>query len=185
MTHASCTTSPRELLEYWLGELDAAHELRLDEHLLACAPCSGRLRAFVDLGAAIRNELLRGAFGFVLPAPYVRRIKQTGLQVREYDLEPGGSVNCTITPDDDLVVSYLRAPLRDVRRLDCVIDDPAAGTTRLSDVAFDPGTDGVALVPSVMYLRTLGRAQVRARLVAVEDVGERVIADYTFNHAPS
>ncbi len=185
MTHGSCTTSPQELLEYWLGELDEGRELRLDEHLLACSACSERLRTIVELGAAIRRELLGGHFGFVLPTRFIRRIKESGLRLREYNLEPGGSVNCTITRDDDLVVSYLRAPLRDVRRLDFVIDDPTAGTLRLSDVAFDPEADGVTLVPSVPYLRTLGRAQLRARLVAVDGADERVIADYTFNHSPS
>ena len=107
------------------------------------------------------------------------------MRVREYNLEPGGSVDCTITPDDDLVVSYLRAPLRDVRRLDVVIDDSTSGKLRASDVAFDPEADGVPLVPSVSYLRTLGHSQHRVRLVAVEGVDERVIADYTFNHSPS
>ena len=173
------------MLEYWLGELAAADELRLDEHLLACAACSERLSTIVDFGAAIRSELLRGSFSSVLPAPFIRGIKEAGLRVREYDLEPGGSVNCTIAPDDDLVVSHLHASLRGVRRLDLVLDDPTAGTLRLSDVAFDPAVDGVTLVPSVPYLRTLGHAQLRARLLAVEGVDERVIADYTFNHSPS
>ena len=185
MTRASCTTSPQELLEYWLGELDSAHELRLDEHLLACSACSERLHTIVDLGAAIRGELLRGNFGFVLPAAFIRRIKEAGLSVREYNLEPGGSVNCTVTPDDDLVVAHLHAPLRDVRRLDLVIHDPTAGTLRASDVAFDPEADSLTWVPSVSYLRTLGNSQPRVRLVAVEGVDERVIADYTFNHSPS
>jgi hypothetical protein len=182
MTRASCTTSPQELLAYWLGELDEAHESRLDEHLLACAACSDRLRTIVELGAAIRGELLRGDFGFVLPAAFVRRIKQAGLRVREYNLEPGGSVNCTVTADDDLVVAHLHAPLRDVRRLDLVMHDPNAGTQRVSDVAFDPEVDSLTMVPSVAYLRTLDRAQQRVRLVAVDGVSERVIADYTFNH---
>ena len=185
MTRAACTTAPQELLAYWLGELDEAHELRLDEHLLACSACSERLRTIVDLGAAIRRELLHGNFGFVLPAPFIRRIKEAGLTVREYDVEPGGSVNCTITPDDDLVVAHLHAPLRDVRRLDLVLHDPAAGTLRASDVTFDPEADSLTWVPSVAYLRTLGHAQPRVRLVAVEGVDERVIADYTFNHSPS
>jgi hypothetical protein len=182
MTRATCTTSEQELLAYWLGELDEAHESRLDEHLLACSACSERLRTIVDLGAAIRGELLRGDFGFVLPAAFIRRIKEAGLSVREYNLEPGGSVNCTVTPDDDLVVAHLHAPLRDVRRLDLVIHDSTAGTLRASDVAFDPEVDSLTMVPSVAFLRTLDRAQQRVRLVAVDGVNERVIADYTFNH---
>lgn len=185
MTRASCTTSPQELLAYWLGELDDAHESRLEEHLFACSACSERLREIVDLGAAIRAELLHGNFAQVLPAAFVRRIKAAGLRVREYELEPGGSVNCTVTADDDLVVSYLRAPLRDVRRLDLVLHDPTAGTLRVSDVAFDPEAGAVTLVPGIAYLRTLGHAQQRARLVAVDGVHEREIAEYTFNHYPS
>jgi hypothetical protein len=179
-------TSTQELLEYWLGELDETRELRLDEHLLACSTCSKRLRAIVDVGGAIRRELLRGnKFGFMLPTAFVRRLKEAGLRVREYDLEPGGSVACTITPEDDLVASYLHAPLRGVRRLDVVIHDPTAGTLRVNDVAFDPETDSLTFVPSVSHLRTLGHSQHRVQLVAVEGVDERVIADYTFNHSPS
>ena len=187
MTRAPCPT-PEDWLAYWLGELDAADEPRFEEHLFACAACSERLQAIVDLGAAIRGELLRGDFGFVLPTVFVRSLEAAGLRVREYDLEPGDSINCTVTPDDDLVVANLRAPLADVQRLDIVIDDSTAGTQRANDVPFDPEADGLALVPSVAYLRTLGRAQQRVRLVAVADdarEGERVIADYTFNHAPS
>ena len=36
-------------------------------------------------------------------------------------------MNCTVTPEDDLVVAYLHAPLRDVRRLDLLIHDATAG----------------------------------------------------------
>ena len=182
---AACATSPQELLGYWLGELGATEEARLDEHLFACAACSESLSTVVKLGAAIRNELLRGDFGFVLPAAFIRRLKDAGLRVREYDLEPGGSVSCTIAADDDHVVSYLRAPLRDVRRLDLVLQDPTEGTVRVSDVSFDPAAGGVAFVPGVAYLRTLGHVQQRVRLVAVDGVHEREIADYTFNHSPS
>lgn len=185
MTHAACTTPPQDLLSYWLGELDAARELRLEEHLFACADCTARLRAIVDLGAAIRRETLRGDFGYVVPEPLMRRMKQAGLRVREYTLEPGGSVDCTVTRDDDLVASYLHAPLRDVRRLDVLIDNSAAGKQRLNDVAFDPAAGRLALVPSVSFLRTLGHAQQRVWLVAVDGADERVIADYTFNHSPS
>jgi hypothetical protein len=187
MTRTTCTTpaSTQDLLAYWLGELGEPHENRLEEHLFACAACSERLRTVVELGAAIRNELLRGDFGFVLPAAFIGRLKDAGLRVREYNLEPGGSVNCTVTPEDDLVVAHMRAPLRDVRRLDIVVRDSVAGSMRVNDVAFDPAAEGVTMVPSVAFLRTLRNEQQHVRLVAVEGVQERVIADYTFNHYPS
>ena len=185
MTRASCMAPPQDLLAYWLGELDEAQEHGLDEHLFACAACTERLRALVDLGAAIRAELVGGAFTFVTSVPFVRRLKDAGWQVREYDLEAGGSVACTVTRDDDFVVSYLRAPLSGVRRLDVLIDDETSGKHRASDVAFDAEAGTIAAVTSTAYLKTLKYSQQRVRLVAIDGVDERVIADYTFNHSPS
>lgn len=183
MTPDSCTIAPRELLEYWLGEVDAARERALDEHLFGCAQCTALLGEIAALGRAIRGELLAGNLTFVVPEPFVRRLKDAGFRVREYAPEPGGSVDCTVAADDDFVVSYLRAPLAGVQRLDLVIDDSTSGRHRAHDVAFAPG--GVVAVTSTAYLRTLDVSRQHVRLVAVDGADERVIADYTFNHTPS
>jgi hypothetical protein len=185
MTRSNCTTKPEELLEYWLGELDEARELRLEEHLFACAACSERLNAIVGMGAAIRRVFVEGWLNIVLPEPFIARVKAAGLHVREYTLTPGASVDCTVTPDDDLVVSYLHASLRDVQRLDLLLDDSTSGKQRASDIAFDPSAERLVMVSSTAYLRTLKHSRLRARLVAVEGVQERVIGEYTFNHYPS
>ena len=181
---ASCTAHESQaLLEYWLGELDETRERSLEEHLFACAACSARLAAIVDLGAAIRREFLAGRCTFATSPPFIRQIKAAGFRVREYALPAGGSVDCTVTPEDDFVVSYLHAPLEDVGRLDLLIDDSTSGKSRANDVTFD--AEGVVAVTSTAYLRTLRRSQMRVRLVAVRGIDERVIGDYTFNHYPS
>jgi hypothetical protein len=185
MTSSACAATGEELLAYWLGELAEGEERRLDEHLLGCGACSARLGALVELGAAIRRVALGGELGFVASAALVGRLKGEGLRVREYTLEPGGSVDCTIAPEDDLVVSHLRAPLHGVSRLDVVIDDSTRGAERVSDVAFDPAAGGVSIVPSAAYLRALGNARQHVTLLAVDDSGERAIAGYTFNHSPT
>jgi hypothetical protein len=148
MTRVSCTTQPDELLEYWLGELDAARDRRIDEHLFACAACTERLGAIVRTGAAIRRVFRDGWFSIVLPEPFIQKVKADGMHVREYTVAQGGAVNCTVTPDDDLVVAYLHAPLRDVGRLDLVFDDGAGGKQRANDVAFDPAAERLAVVTS-------------------------------------
>jgi len=186
MTRTACTTlQTQELTEYWLGELDEAREQRVDEHLFACAACSSRLSALVDLGSAIRRTFVEGWLSIVLPEQFLRRIKDAGFQVREYDLPAGGSVNCTITPDDDFVVSYLHAPLQGVKRLDVLIDDATSGKHRANDVAFDPAAGGLVTMTSTAYVKSLKVSQQRVQLVAVDGVEERVVADYTFNHTPS
>jgi hypothetical protein len=186
MTRAACTVlKTQELTEYWLGEVDEAHEQRIDEHLFACGACSERLRGLVDLGAAIRRAFVDGWLNIVLPEPFIRRIKEAGFRVREYELPAGGSVNCTVAPEDDFVVAYLRAPLADVRRVDVLIDDETSGKHRANDVAFDPSAEALVSLTSTAYLKTLKHSQQRVRLVAVDGAEERVVADYTFNHYPS
>lgn len=186
MTRGACVAvQPQELLEYWLGECAGADESRLDEHVFACPACTGRLQALAELGAAIRAEFARGAFSIVLPEPFMRRAQAAGLRLREYALAPGGSVDCTITPDDDLVVAYLHAPLRGVRRLDVLVDSSVAGKLRANDVPFDPDAEALVAVTSSVFLRALRHAQQRVQLVAVDGARERVLGDYTFNHYPS
>ena len=54
-----------------------------------------------------------------------------------------------------------------------------------ADVAFDPSAGALVTVTSTAYLKTLKHSRQRVRLVAVDGVNERVVADYTFNHYPS
>jgi DNA-binding response OmpR family regulator len=94
-------------------------------------------------------------------------------------------VNCTVTPQDDLVVARLQATLRDVQRLDLLFDDSTSGARwRFEDVVFDPAADEVVLANNMAELRRLPVTTQRVQLLAVEPGIERVIGDYTFNHTP-
>ncbi len=183
MSAGQCATQD-ELLGWWLGELAAGEEARLDEHLFACARCAARLDALLRLGEGIRNAVRGGELAFVVPPDFIRRLQAAGLAVREYAMGPGGAVNCTIAPQDDLVVAHLAAPLGEVTRLDLLIEDEVQGRLRLADVPFDAARGELCVVPSARFLRTLRHAQQRLRMVAVEPGGERPIAHYTFNHHP-
>jgi hypothetical protein len=184
---SSCTAQDvSALLTYWLGELDDAAESQIEEHLFACAACSARLRDIVQLRDGIRQQLLNGTLSSVLSETFIQRLQAAGMRVREYHLQPGGSVYCTVTPQDDLVVAHLQASLRNVRRLDLVFEDVAGGIQRRAhDVPFDPAAGQVTFMPNVTELRTLGVVTQRAQLIAVDDARERVIASYTFNHSPA
>jgi anti-sigma factor RsiW len=173
-----------KLTEYWLGELDAADEAELEEHLLSCAQCTAQLQRIVQLRDAISRATREGRLHAVLEASFVSKLQADGLRVREYHLDPGGSVACTVAPNDDLVVAHLHASLQDVRQLDLVSHDLAAGTQlRMHDVAFHPKSGAVVLASNVTALRQLTAATLRVRLVSVEDAGEREIGTYTFNHS--
>jgi anti-sigma factor RsiW len=187
MNAPSChvTFSAHTLIAYWLGELDGHTESEFEEHLFGCASCTKRLRALVELDHGVRRITRDGNVRAVLAAPFVQRLKEFGARVREYRVHAGSSVACTVTPQDDLVVAHLHAPLQDVKRLDIVMHDlPEDTRVRIEDVAFDPSAGELVMLPNVVQLRQLTFATQHVTLLSVEPTGERVIGDYTFNHSP-
>jgi len=168
------------LVDYWFGDLPPEREAAFEEHLFGCAECTGKLQELVALGAAVRNAWRAGAVRAVISPALYEAMKKEGLRLREYPVLPGGSVNCTIAASDDFVVSRLSAPLAGVRRLDLVTD-----AERFEDVPFDAAAGEVLMCPAPAPLKRRGAFTRRVRLVAVEDAGERLLGEYTFEHAPS
>ncbi len=186
MSEGACTTPAQltDLLAYWLGEMGAGAQDNFEAHLFTCTDCGARLERLVQLTKGVRRELREGHLSSVLTAKFIQRLKAAGVRIREYRLHPGGSVNCTVAPEDDLVVGHLQARLLGVPRLDLLLEEGEGGARRrLPDVSFDPSADGVVLAPSTAALRKLGFATLRVELIAVSDESEQVIGSYTFNHS--
>mgnify|MGYP001163161990 CR=1 FL=1 len=173
------------LVAYWLGEVPEPRAALLEEHLFGCASCTRRLEGLAALAAGVRAAVKEGMVGMAVSAPFVEAMQRAGLRLREYRIEPGGSVNCTIRADDDAVVSRLRAPLGGVTRLDVMRVHGGGPEERLADVPFDAEAGEVLLIPSAAWLKTMPAFTMRMRLIAVGEAGERPIGDYTFNHSPS
>jgi hypothetical protein len=187
MSATSChaTYPAQTLTAYWLGELDGPAEAELEEHLFGCAACTERLYTVAQLGEGVRRVMREGNVRAILTVPFVKHLRTLGLRVREYRVQAGGSVECTVTPHDDLVLAHLRAPLHDVQRLDLIVHDVSHDTSvRVEDVAFDSSADEVVMLPNTEHLRHVAFATLRVRLLAVEPGPERVIGEYTFNHSP-
>jgi hypothetical protein len=172
------------LVAYWLGELPEAQEAPLEEHLFGCAHCTRRLEEVAALSAGVRAAVEDGKVSLIISAPFVDAMQQAGLRLRQYRVEPGGSVNCTMHADDDAVISRLQAPLAGVKRVDFVRQRDGGPETRLADVPFDPEAGEVLVVPLPAWLKTAPALTMQMRLIAVDEQGERPIGEYTFNHAP-
>lgn len=174
------------LLEYWLGELDAEAEARTEEHYLGCAGCSHRLEQLTALAHEVRALARTSGVNMVINDQFVRRLAGSGLQVREYHLPLNGSVNCTVAPQDDVVVARLEAPLEGVERVDMVyVDSDGRPQMRQEDVPFVAESGGVVFSPGIDTLRALPATTLRVRLLAVENNGERTLGEYRFNHTPA
>jgi hypothetical protein len=183
MAVSSCRTGvpfPR-LVEYWLGELDSRTESRIDEHLLGCASCSEGLGQIVTLAGGIRTLFRQGLVHAFVTDAFVKQLVKHGVRVREYRVPRDGSVNCTVNPEDELLVARLEAPLAGVPRVDAIHSGDMP-TSVFRDIPFDAESNEVLLLPKTAYVRTMPSHQHRIHLVAIEREGERVIGDYTFNH---
>ena len=187
MTQSVCTRPIplATLLEYWLGELDEAQELRLGEHLLGCGHCSANLQRLVDLAGEVRAAVRAGAVPVVLTDTFVQRLAAQGLRLREYRVPHNGSVHCTVAPEDDLMITRLDAPLTGVGRLDVErLGGEGERLELLQDVPFDAATGEVVLAPRMERIRALPASTLRMRLLAVAPSGERVVGECTFHHTP-
>lgn len=174
------------LLAYWLHETDARATDAIDAHLLGCDTCGERFDEVAALAHGVRAAFMHGRVGVVLAPAFVERLAARGLRLREYRVPRDGSVNCTVAPDDDVVLGRFEVPLAGVGRLDAVArSSPSGAEERLLDIPFDAGRDEVILVPRMDQLRALQASQYELQLIAVDESGgERPLGRYRMNHRP-
>jgi hypothetical protein len=174
------------LVDYWFGEVgDQPAPADVEEHLLACDACSGRLRALAALGAAVRQIARQGGLEMIVTRSFLDWAAQEGLRIREYRLESGERAACTATPEDDLLVGRLQCRLTGLSRVDLVWEVEGKPERRLHDVPFDADSGELIIVPAMAQMRTMGQGTWRARLVAPQADGDRVLGEYTFAHTPT
>lgn len=172
------------LADYWLGILDEQEEARVEEHIFACEECSGRLAEVQTMAEGVRELARAGSLMMVVSESLLNHAAGRGLQVRRYDPPAGGSVQCTVTAEDDLLVGGLAANLSAAKRLDLSLCDPS-GTEqfRLADIPFDSGSGGVVWQQSITFAKAAPTSTMVARLIDVRDSGEEtLLGEYTFHH---
>jgi hypothetical protein len=174
----------RTLADYWLDDAGRDYE-ELEEHLFACDSCTQRLQDVAALGEGVSHLVREGAVELVLTPSLLAKAASDGLRVREYRLAPGERVSCTVTPEDDWLVSRLLARFEGVSRLDLVTEVEGVPVRRIQDVPFEPGKGELIVAQAMPGMRLVQHAQIRMRLLSQEAGGERLVAEYTFDHHPT
>ena len=175
------------LLAWWLRETDEATTGAVDEHLMGCDACGEALDGLIALGEGVRAAFEAGLVGAVTTAAFVDRLVGQGLRVREYRLSHNGGVDCTVAPDDELLVAHLAVPsLAAVERLDAILElslEPGV-EHRLEDVPFDARATEVLYLPRLASVRAAPAHVHVVRLLAVSGGTSAELGRYEFRHRP-
>jgi hypothetical protein len=172
------------LLDWWTGDLASGDGHRVEEHLLSCRECSARAAAVHELTDGIGSLVREGAVPVAVFPAVVDRLHREGRRIREYRVAPGDAVQCTVGPEDDVVLTRLVADLREVARVDLVSRLDDGPEQRLTDIPFDAATGEVVFAPPADVLRARPASVERFRLLAVGPQGERLLGEYAFDHRP-
>jgi hypothetical protein len=175
------------LADYWLAALPDAEEEAVEQHLLECDRCGARLREVVALAEGVRNLAREGCLRMIVSDTFLQRAAEEGLQVREYAPPAGGSVQCTVTAEDDILIGRLAANLKGAKRVDLSIcDERGAEQLRMRDIPVRSGTASVVYQESITFAKAMPTSTMIARLVTVNEAGgEQLLGEYTFNHRRS
>lgn len=177
---------PAVLADYWLAELPEAEEGRVEEHLFSCEECSRQLESIAQLGRGLRALAEQGNLPMIVTPDFLDRLIRKGLRTRQYSVPAGGRVECTVTDQDDLLISRIGADLHGVDRLDLAICGVSGEERmRLRDIPFRPADPEVILNYPIGLARRSGPDLLIIKLLAVTAHNERVLGEYTFNHTPS
>jgi hypothetical protein len=175
------------LADYWLGALPGREEEAVEEHLLGCDGCGARLREVIALAEGVRQVAREGSLRMVVSDAFLKRAAEEGLRVRQYAPPAGGSVECTVTEEDNLLIGRLAANLSGVKRVDlCICDGQGVEQLRLPDVPVHLGASNIIYQESITFAKAMPTSKLIARLVALDEAGgERLLGEYTFNHTRS
>lgn len=183
MSCADPITAP-VLTDYWLAALPESEEEAVEEHLFACDECGARLREAIALAEAIRDLARQGSLLMVVSDAFLKRVAERGMRVREYAPSNGGSIQCTVTAEDDFLIGRLTADLRGAARVDLSLCDAGgAEKLRLPDIPFDAESPGVAFQQSITYAKAAPSETMVAKLIAFDAAGaESLVGEFTFHH---
>ena len=175
------------LADYWLALLPPPEEEAVEEHLLGCDPCGTRLREVIALADGLRHLAREGSLRMVVSDAFLKCAAEDGLHIREYAPAPGGSVECTVTAEDDLLIGRLAANYQGAKQVDlCILDGNGIELARFPDIPLSAQAISIAFQESVTFVKAAPSYESIVRLVAFDEAGtERLLGEYRFNHTRS
>jgi hypothetical protein len=189
MSRCSTPLPLQELLDWERGDLLAAEDTRVEEHLLGCGECAERLAEALRLGGEVARLVAQGRVSAAVTGDLVEAADRRGLRVRTYRLAPGEAVACTAAPEDGFVVVRLAVDARLGEAVDLLseVRDLTTGATssrRIEDVPVDRSRGELVMLYSGDLVRSLPRTLWTLHAATRGPEGERLQGPYTLDHTP-
>jgi len=181
---SSACLSIGELSDYWTADATPDQVERIEAHVFACTACTELLAAADELRRSIGDLARNGGLQAFVTDSLLNQLASDGVRVRSFAMDPGGSVQCAVWDDDDVLVTRLRADFRGVTAVDAVLRlDTGEEWGRTSDVPVPAGSHELIMALPAEFVRRAPEAPIRLTLrssAALPD--EAPLAEYTFDH---
>jgi hypothetical protein len=176
-TPRACPVPWEAAVAYFAGELAAAEEAALEQHLFGCSACAAALEPVAAIVAAIR-----GLVPPVLTRPMLAALGARGVRVREAAWQPGERRLAVFGGDVDVLVHRLLGDLAGASRVDVALRVEGSGELLLTlpDVPFDGGA-GELLIACQRHFAALP-PDVTFEVTAHRPRGPERVGSYTVRH---
>ena len=175
------------LADYWMPVWPESEEENIELHLFECGECSTRLAEVVAIADGVRRLAREGSLRMVVSESFVEGAVAEGVRVRSYAPPAGGSVQCTVTAEDDMLIARLSAELHGSKRVDLSLcDELGREQVRMVDVPFAAGADRVVYQESIRYAKASPTSTMILRMIGIDEAGSELqLGEYRFEHTRS
>ena len=183
-TGAGVCLSIGELSDYWTADVSPDDIDRIEAHVFACSACTELLADADRLRRSIGDVARTGGFQAFVTDSLLNQLARDGVRMRTYAMDAGGSVQCAVWDDDEILVTRLRGDFGDVSAIDATLRlDTGEEWGRASDVPIREGSRELIMALPAALVRHAPEVPIRLILRASSaPPGAASLAEYTFYH---
>jgi hypothetical protein len=176
-----------ELSDYWTADVSPDDMERIEAHVFGCSACTELLADTDRLRRSIGEVARTGGFQAFVTDGLLNQFARDGVRVRTYAMDAGGSVQCAVWDDDEVLVTRLRADFSGVTAIDAVMRlDTGEEWGHAADVPVPEGNREVIMALPAALIRLAPEVPIRLILrSSAASPEEAPLAEYTFDHRGS
>ena len=173
-----------ELADYWATDASPDDVERIEAHVFACAACTELLAEADRLRRSIGDVARAGGFQAIITDSLLNQLARDGVRVRSYAMDAGGSVQCAVWDEDEILVTRLRADFSGVTAVDTVMRlDTGEEWGHATDIPVPEGSREVIMALPAELVRRAPEVPIHLTIRSSSaSLDDAPLAEYTFDH---